>query len=556
MTTFPLIRYSPKPVTLSPHVLTTGPHVLIKYCGDKDTSNLKVDEDNRTDSRVDKAADSQPMMNNGKAKMVHERVQAENVDVTILGTELTFRNGRKAKNRFLKAALSEKLSTWDDQDPSKRGIPTQELINIYDKWGNGGYGVILTGNIAVDPCNLESAGNAIICKENVSPQSKERFYKMAKVSKNDGALIIAQLSHAGRQTPLAVNEHPYSCSDIQLVSKVVTSGKPVPLELDQIKTEVIDRFVFAAKFAFDAGFDGVEIHAAHGFLLSQFLSPSTNKRNDKYGGSLENRARIIVEIYEAIRNFSPVALSAFPCNQSIDRQKSPDEVVLWWKDEALDFKIKEIPATKGFVIGVKINSVELQKDGLTVEESAVVCSMMEKNGFDFVELSGGTFSRPALYHERETTRKREAYFIEFAEKIRPVFKNTVLYLTGGFRTAAAMVDAIKCGATNGIGLGRPTTAEPDLPLKILKQNCMSVANTKVNQDDFFMTLLVCTAQMGQMAKRPTSELRNVCDGIADLSRVEEAENFKKLVADYVREIGKLNEQRKPVYGVFRYTNLF
>ncbi|EPB70079.1 hypothetical protein ANCCEY_10821 [Ancylostoma ceylanicum] len=94
--------------------------------------------------------------------MVHERVQAENVDVTILGTELTFRNGRKAKNRFLKAALSEKLSTWDDQDPSKRGIPTQELINIYDKWGNGGYGVILTGNIAVDPVRISIKQAALL----------------------------------------------------------------------------------------------------------------------------------------------------------------------------------------------------------------------------------------------------------------------------------------------------------------------------------------------------------------------------------------------------------
>ncbi|KIH56448.1 hypothetical protein ANCDUO_13372 [Ancylostoma duodenale] len=190
--------------------------------------------------------------------------------------------------------------------------------------------------------NLESAGNAIICKENASPQLRKMFSEMANVSKSDGALIIAQLSHlnktikAGRQTPIAVNEHPYSCSDIP----------------------------------------------------------------------------------------------------------------------------KEIPATKGFVIGVKINSVELQKDGLTVEESA------HRSGFDFVELSGGTFSRPALFHERETTRKREAYFIEFAEKIRPVFKHTVLYLTGGFRTAAAMVDAIKCGATDGIGLGRPTTAEPGTTMKI------------------------------------------------------------------------------------------
>ncbi|KHJ84970.1 oxidoreductase, FAD/FMN-binding protein [Oesophagostomum dentatum] len=247
---------------------------------------------------------------------------------------------------------------------------------------------------------------------------------MAKVSKNDGAAIIAQISHSGSQTPRAINEHPFSVSDVLLVSKNVKAGKPIPLTTNQVKTEVVDRFVYAAKFLFEAGFDGVEIHAAHGFLLSQFLSGSTNKRTDKYGGSIENRAKVIVEIYECIR------------------------------------------------------------------------------------------------------------------------------------TAAAMVAAIKSNATNGIGLGRPTTAEPDLPIKILKHGVLSAADMKVDQDDFFMTYLVCIAQMGQMAKKPASSLESVCDGIADLSRPEEAENFKNQVADYVREITRLNEENKPIYGVFQYTSLY
>ncbi|EPB70085.1 oxidoreductase, FAD/FMN-binding protein [Ancylostoma ceylanicum] len=411
--------------------------------------------------------------------MVRERIPAQQVDVSILGAPLKFRNTRKAKNRFLKASMTEKLSTWDSEDLSRRGIPTQDLINVYDKWGHGGFGMILTGNVMVDPRNLESAGNPIICKENDSPQLRKAFSKLASISKEDGAFVVAQISHAGRQTPLAVNEHPYSCSDVQLVSEVVKTGKPIPLALDQIKTEVIDRFVYAAKVAYETGFDGVQLHAAHGYLLSQFLSPTTNKRTDRYGGSLHNRIRIIVEIFNAIR--------------------------------------KEIPATTGFLVGIKTNSVEFQANGLTIEDAKEACSIME---------------------------------------IRPVFRETVVYVTGGFRTAIGMVQAIKSGVTDGIGLARPVTAEPDLPLKILRRCCFSAADTKINQDDFMMSFFASLAQMGQMARLPSSMVGNVSDGIADLSIRDEAENFKKCVGDYLPVMQKLIAENVPIYGAFPYNNLF
>ncbi|KIH60078.1 oxidoreductase, FAD/FMN-binding protein [Ancylostoma duodenale] len=371
-------------------------------------------------------------------QMVRERIPAQEVDVSILGAPLTFRNTRKAKNRFLKASMTEKLCTWDSEDLSRRGIPTQDLINVYDKWGHGGFGMILTGNVMVDPRNLESAGNPIICKENDSPQLRKEFSKLASVSKHDGALVLAQISHAGRQTPLAVNAHPYSSSDVQLVSEIVRAGKPIPLALDQIKTEVIDRFVFAAKVAYETGFDGVQLHAAHGYLLSQFLSLTTNKRTDRYGGSLQNRVRIVVEIFSASR--------------------------------------EEIPATTGFLVGIKTNSVEFQANGLTMEDAKEACSIMERCGFDFVELSGGTLEKIAWQHERESTRNREAYFIEFAEQAKAAFSTfslRIFLLT-------------------------------DLPLKILRRCCFSAADTKISQDDFMTTFFVSLAQMGQMAKLPAS----------------------------------------------------
>ncbi|KAL6728253.1 hypothetical protein Aduo_010043 [Ancylostoma duodenale] len=452
-------------------------------------------------------------------KEVHSRLPAKGTDISILGQELTFRNGRTAQNRFLKAALTERISSWDPKDPTKRGIPSQRIINLYDKWGHGKFGMILTGNICVDPWNLESAGNVVFSKENDGPELREACKKWSAAMKQDGALAIAQISHAGRQTPEVVHAHPFSCSDVQLKAKrrFMGFGKPIALSLEQIKTEVIDRFVFAAKFARDHGFDGVQIHAAHGYLLSGFMSPTTNTRTDKYGGSPQNRMRVIQEVFQSIR--------------------------------------KEIDASTGFLVGVKTNSVEFQEKGLSIEDAKQMCRMMERCGFDFVELSGGNIEIPAFRHMRDSTRKREAFFLDFAEQIRPVFEKAIVYVTGGFRTAPAMVNAICDGITDGIGLGRPITAEPDLPAKILRGECLSAADTKLDPDDYMLTATASNMQMGQMGKRPFAELKNVCDDIADLSNPKEAENYKKASEQYYKEMKATADRGEAIHGVLEYVNI-
>lgn len=316
---------------------------------------------------------------------------------------------------------------------------------------------------------MESAGNAIIFREGDSAERRELFTEWARKMKQDGALAVMQLSHAGRQTPEVVNPAPWSASDVQLVSALRgrTYGKPVALTTEQVKTEVVDRFVYAAKVAYECGFDGVQLHGAHGYLLSQFTSPTTNKRTDKYGGSLENRQRVILEIYDEIR--------------------------------------REIPASTGFLVGIKTNSVEFQAEGTTLEDAKEMCKVYNDKGFDFVELSGGTYEKMLWKHERESTRLREAFFVEFAEQIRPVFTNTVVYLTGGFRSVSAMVDAINNNATQGIGLGRPITAEPDLPKKILGGRVTSAVKDLFNQNDMGTTALASGTQMEQMGRTSLQE---------------------------------------------------
>ncbi|EFP11119.1 hypothetical protein CRE_30855 [Caenorhabditis remanei] len=432
----------------------------------------------------------------------------------ILGETLKFPSGKIAQNRFLKAALTEMLSVFEPTNPKVNGVPTQEIINVYDKWGNGQFGVILTGNVQVSPVHLEAPGNAMIFKEGETPARREAYKQWAKVIKQDGALAVVQLSHGGRQTPITVNSSPFSASDVQLDKEVrfVGFGKPIPLTVEQITTEVIDRFVYAAKYAYETGFDGVQLHGAHGYLLAQFTSPTTNKRTDQYGGSVANRQRIVLEIYEAIR--------------------------------------KEIPASTGFLIGLKTNSVEFQSEGTTVEDAVEMCKAYEKIGFDFVELSGGTYEQLAFQHIRDSTRQREAFFLEFAEKvsswniqatfsmlyfqIRPVFKNTVVYLTGGFRTVNAMVDAVKSGATQGIGLGRPITAEPDLPKKILQGAVASAVHDALDQNNFAISLLASNTQIEQMGRNSLKEANeDVTFGLSDFSDEDTVKRFGKAIEDFI-----------------------
>lgn len=188
-------------------------------------------------------------------------------------------SGKMAKNRFLKAAMSEHMATWDAKILSRRGIPTDQLSDVYRHWDEGGWGVILTGNIMVDYNELETIGAPVIPLDaSFEGERFEKFEQLAAAGKRSGGLMIAQVCHPGRQVNEMINPNPISASDVQLEGLVFgqTFAKPRPMEEKDIK-KLVEQFAHAAEFLHKAGFDGMQLHAAqYVFLPLFFTSVNTN----------------------------------------------------------------------------------------------------------------------------------------------------------------------------------------------------------------------------------------------------------------------------------------
>ncbi|KAF5613318.1 oxidoreductase [Fusarium tjaetaba] len=426
-------------------------------------------------------------------------------DPSALGRPLNLPfSGRTAKNRFMKAAMTERLSSWDPVDLSKRGIPTPEIINAYKWFGRGGIGIILTGNLIVDAINIEGAGNLIVPPD--APFQGPRFeaYQcLAKAGNHDGSLMLAQLSHGGRQVQDKFQPDPVSASDVHLDKEVwgMKFAKPHAASHNEIET-IVESFAHAAEYLYRAGFDGFQLHAAHGYLLSQFLSPRTNHRTDEYGGSVANRARIIVEIVDAIRAL--------------------------------------VPTSTGFVLGIKINSVEFSDEGFSLDECGELCVLLEHEcKFDFVELSGGTYEDMAFEHKRESTKQREAFFLDFAETIVPKLEKTKAFVTGGFLTVQAMIKAMD--VVDGIGLARTLCAEPNLPRDILAGRVTTGAIVqKIDRQDYGLTETVAGTQIRQLGRNQapmdlTDEnvVKAFLDSVSKWEKALEEDGDKSEVYGYV-----------------------
>ena len=385
--------------------------------------------------------------------------------------------------------MTERLSSWDPQNLEARGIPSSNLINLYKRWGEGQLGTILTGNMFCEYDQIEAPGNAIIPR--TAPFSGERFEafkNLATEAKKHGSLIISQVNHPGRQCEQRIQKDPISASDIQLEGEVMGMrfAKPHPASSEELE-RIVEGFTHAAEYLYRAGYDGIQLHAAHGYLLAQFLTPSTNQRTDQYGGDLANRSRLIMEIAERIRARVPPS----------------------------------------FMLGIKINSVEFQKGGFSTSDAQQLCTALEAHQFDFVELSGGTYEELAFTHKRESTKVREAFFLDFAAQIVPSLSKTKTFITGGFKTVGAMVNALK--TVDGVGLARPVCQEPRLCADILSGKVEGAIKQRIDDSDFGLTNVAAGSLMRQIGRDEEP---------IDLSRQEFVEAFFKDVGEWKEMMSK------------------
>jgi 2,4-dienoyl-CoA reductase-like NADH-dependent reductase (Old Yellow Enzyme family) len=345
-----------------------------------------------------------------------------------LGDELKLSCGAVLPNRLAKAAMTEGLA-----DPLGRA--SEGNARVYERWSKGGSGLILTGNIQVDRRSLERAGNIRI--EGAQDAEKmRRLSRLAEADKVGGNHFWAQIAHAGRQAPADACPDRVAPSAVPMKMLRWTQKAPRALMDDEIE-DIIRRFGSAAKIAQDAGFDGVEIHGAHGYLISEFLSPTVKLRTDRRDGVLENRARFLLEVIREVR-------------RSVGDR---------------------------FPVGLKLNSADFQKGGFTHDDSLRVVESLNNEGIDLLEITGGTYEHLSMIgvkndnqFEREpprtTTAAREAYFAVYAADARRIAKMPVM-ATGGFRNRETMVGALNDGTCDMIGLGRPLCADHDVSRKLI-----------------------------------------------------------------------------------------
>ncbi|MCO7518176.1 MULTISPECIES: NADH:flavin oxidoreductase/NADH oxidase family protein [unclassified Pseudomonas] len=326
---------------------------------------------------------------------------------------LTLPNGSIIPNRIAKAAMEENMADADH-------APSAQLMRLYQAWAEGGVGLIISGNVMVDNRAMTGPGGVVLEDDRQLP----RFRQWAATGRAKGAQFWLQINHPGRQMRANLGQVTWAPSAVALDLGKMSKHFATPQAMTaEVIEDVIRRFANTARLAEQAGFTGVEIHAAHGYLLSQFLSPLTNQRTDQWGGSLENRARLLLEIVKAVRAV----------------------------------------VAPGFAVAVKLNSADFQRGGFSADDARQVVGLLNGLSVDLVELSGGSYEAPAMQGQARDGRTlaREAYFLEFAKDIRAV-ANMPVMVTGGIRRRPIAEQVVHSGVEM-VGIGTALAIDPALP---------------------------------------------------------------------------------------------
>lgn len=334
-----------------------------------------------------------------------------------LFSPLSLRSGAVLGNRVAKAAMEENLA-------GEGQLPDGRLVELYRRWGAGGAGLLITGNVMVHAEAL--TGPAGVALDDAAPL--EPFAAWARAAKAGGAAVWMQINHPGRQVEADMPGVAWgpSAVGVDIGRQSSRFATPIAMTAEEIDATV-RRFAVTAARAEEAGFDGVEVHAAHGYLLSQFLSPLANRRDDAWGGSLQNRARFLLDVVRAVRD----------------------------------------AVSPSFAVAVKLNSADFQRGGFDADDARRVIAWLEPLGVDLVELSGGSYESPAMTGRStddrtdERTRAREAYFLDLARDLVAT-SPLPLMLTGGV-TRRGTADQVLASGVAVVGMGTALAVTPDLP---------------------------------------------------------------------------------------------
>ncbi|UCM87771.1 oxidoreductase [Streptomyces marincola] len=301
-----------------------------------------------------------------------------------LSDPLVLGSGSVLPNRIAKAAMEENLAVAGQ-------LPGDRLVALYRRWARGGAGLLITGHVMVDSRALAQPADVVL--EAATPL--EPFRHWAAAATSGGGRAWMQINHPGRVVQKDLGTPTWSASGVPIDAGAFSRvfRPPAPMSEARI-SETVARFATTAARAEAAGFDGVEIHAAHGYLVSQFLSPLSNRRTDRWGGSLENRARFLLAVVDAVR----------------------------------------AAVSPGFAVAVKLNSADFQRGGFDVDDAREVVGMLGTRAVDLVELSGGSIESLATSGAPADGRTlaREAYFLEFAERVASAAPMPLM-VTGGIR---------------------------------------------------------------------------------------------------------------------------